>query len=143
MAMRPLAVVVVAAVVAVPAAAQFQVVIPAGLAATEGSSTNLFPWGRGGAGLLHQCVYDSSHFTSQGITGPIVITGLKWRPNGNVALAASSYPAGCTVKLSTSPFDHAAVSTTFANNSGAVRHQRAVPDELPLRPGHRRPQHRV
>jgi hypothetical protein len=119
MAMRPLAVVVVAAVVAVPAAAQFQVVIPAGLAATEGSSTNLFPWGRGGAGLLHQCVYDSSHFTSQGITGPIVITGLKWRPNGNVALAASSYPAGCTVKLSTSPFDHAAVSTTFANNRGA------------------------
>ena len=89
MAMRPLAVVVVAAVVAVPAAAQFQVVIPAGLAATEGSSTNLFPWGRGGAGLLHQCVYDSSHFTTQGITQPTIIMGLKWRPNTNVALVAS------------------------------------------------------
>ena len=97
------------------ASAQLQVVIPAGMATAEGSSSNAFPWGRGGSGLLHQCVYDCSHFTSQGINQPIFITGLKWRPNTNVA----SYTAGCSVKLSTSPVDQAAVTNIFANNRGA------------------------
>ena len=43
----------------------------------------------------------------------------KWRPNTNVALVASSYTAGCSVKLSTSPVDHTAVTNVFANNRGA------------------------
>lgn len=73
---------------AVPA--QIQVVIPAGMATAEGSTANAFPWGRGGTGLLLHCVYDSSHFTTQGITQPTIIMGLKWRPNTNVALVASS-----------------------------------------------------
>jgi PKD repeat protein len=111
----PLAVSLLAAA----ASAQLQVVIPAGMATAEGSTANAFPWGRGGTGLLLQCVYDSSHFTTQGITQPIIITGLKWRPNTNVALVASSYTAGCSVKLSTSPVDHTAVSNIFANNRGA------------------------
>ncbi len=107
------------AALAVTATAQFSIVVPNGYAAVEGSSSNLFPWGRGGTGLLQQCVYDSSHFTAQGINFPILITGLKWRPNTNTALVASSYTAGCTVSLSTSPLDQAAVSTTLANNRGA------------------------
>ncbi len=103
---------------AATAAAQFQVVIPAGMATAEGSTSNAFPWGRGGTGLLQQCIYDSSHFTAQGITYPILVTGLKWRPNTGVGLVASSYTAGCSVKLSTSPLDQAAVSTTLASNRG-------------------------
>src|SRR5262249_30055702 len=73
-----------AAVLAASASAQFSVVIPNGYAATEGSTSNAFPWGRTGIGLRHQCIYDSSHFTNQGITYPILITGLKWRPNTGV-----------------------------------------------------------
>jgi len=96
------------------------IVIPNGLAATEGNSSNAFPWGRGGTGIRIQTVYDSSHFTLQGINFPILITGLRWRPNGNVGLSASSYTALTnTVKLSTCPLDQNAVSTTMANNEGA------------------------
>ncbi len=106
------------AAITATAAAQ-TIVIPNGYAAVEGASSNAFPWGRTGIGLIEQMVYDSTHFTAQGINFPILITGLKWRPNTNVALVASSYTAGCSVSLSTCPFDQAAVSTTMANNRGA------------------------
>ena len=109
-----------AAVFASVASAQLSVVLPAGTATVEGNSSNAFPWGRGGTGLYHQCVYDSSHFTSQGITYPIVITGLRWRPNTGVGLAATGY-GQATVALSTCPLDQAAVSTTLASNQGADR----------------------
>jgi len=95
------------------------IVIPNGMAAAEGSTSNAFPWGRGGAGILMQAVYDSSHFTSQGITYPILIQGLRWRPNTNVALAATTFPTPCSIRLSTSPVDQSAVTTTFANQRGA------------------------
>ena len=99
--------------------AQQSIVIPNGRATVEGNSSNAFPWGRTGIGLRHQCIYDSSHFTSQGVAGPVLITALKWRPNTGVALVPSSYPAGCTVQLSTCPVDQAAVSGVFASNRGA------------------------
>lgn len=117
--MHRFAITLAAAALAATATAQLSVVIPAGMATAEGSSTNAFPWGRGGGGLLHQCVYDSSHFTGQGITYPILVTGMKWRPNTNVALVASSYTSGCSVSLSTCPVDQAAITTTAANNRGA------------------------
>jgi len=119
MPMNRLAFPLVVSLLAASAAAQFQVVVPAGMAAAEGSTSNLFPWGRGGTGLLHQCIYDSSHFTTQGIASPILITGLKWRPNTNVALVASSYTAGCSVKLSTAPVDWSLATNVFAANRGA------------------------
>ena len=98
--------------------AQQSIVIPNGYAAVEGSSSNAFPWGRTGIGLRHQSIYDSSHFTSQGVVGPVQITALKWRPNTNVALVPSSYTVGCTVQLSTCPVDQAAASGVFASNRG-------------------------
>jgi PKD repeat protein len=104
---------------AATATAQFTLVIPNGMAAAEGSTANAFPWGRGGTGLRLQTIYDSQNFTLQGVSTPIIITGLKWRPNGGVALSASSYTAGCTVQLSTSPVDQSAASLTFAANQGA------------------------
>lgn len=101
------------------ATAQFQVVIPAGMATAEGSSSNAFPWGRGGTGILIQTLYSGNNFTSQGINFPIVITGLRWRPNTNVALVNSSYPGPCTVALSTAASGtNATPSTTFATNRG-------------------------
>jgi hypothetical protein len=113
------AVLVAALAFAAAAAAQpqFTVVIPAGMATAEGSGSNAFPWGRGGGGLLHQCIYDSSHFTSQGIVVPIRITGLKWRPNAGSLLLPSTYSTA-TVSLSTSPVDQGATTSTFASNRG-------------------------
>ena len=107
------------AALAATASAQFNIVVPNGFAAAEGSTSNAFPWGRGGTGLLHQCVYDSSHFTLQGVTYPILITGLKWRPNTNVALVATTYPTACSVRLSTCPVDWNSTTTTLASNRGA------------------------
>lgn len=98
-------------------AAQFSVVIPAGTAAVEGNTLNAFPWGRGTAGLYHQSIYDSSHFTSQGVTYPIIIQGLRWRPNTNGALTASGYGTA-TVKLSTCPVDEAVTTAVIAANQG-------------------------
>ena len=107
----------VGSLLTLPAAAQ-SIVIPNGLATAEGNGSSVWPWGRGGTGLRQQCVYDSGHFTNQGITSPIVITALAWRPNTNFGLFASSYPGTCTVQLSTSPVDQAAVLNNFAANRG-------------------------
>lgn len=107
------------AIFAATATAQLSVVIPNGTEDTEGSSSNAFPWGRGGAGLRIQTIYDSSHFTSQGINFPIIINRLRWRPNTGTASNASSYPLGTTISLSTCPVDQSAASTSFASNQGA------------------------
>jgi PKD repeat protein len=107
------------AALAATASAQFSLVIPNGMAAAEGSSSNAFPWGRGGTGIRIQTVYDSSHFTSQGVTFPVLITRLRWRPNTNASSLASNYATGATVQLSTCPVDQAAVTTNMAGNQGA------------------------
>src|SRR5262245_44751879 len=100
------------------ATSQLTVVIPNGMAAAEGISSNAFPWGRGGSGLRIQNIYDTVNFPAQGIAARIRITRLRWRPNGSVASAASNYPVGATVKLSTSPLDWSVPSRTFASNQG-------------------------
>ena len=95
---------------AATATAQFSVVVPNGTATVEGNSSNAFPWGRGGTGLRINTIYDSSNFTAQGITYPIIISQLRYRPNTNASSLASSYPGTCTVKLSTSPVDQNTVA---------------------------------
>lgn len=111
-------VLLVACLIAAPAAAQLTVVIPNGTATTPGNSIHQFPWGRGGGGLLHQSIYDGVNFTAQGITYPITITRLRWRPHVHVTSVASNYPIGATVSMSTCPVLSTAVTTTFANQRG-------------------------
>jgi PKD repeat protein len=95
--------------VAATASAQFTITVPNGTASTEGSTSNAFPWGRGGTGLRHVSIYDSSNFTAQGVTYPIIISQLRYRPNTNTSSLASSYPSACTVQLSTCPIDQSGV----------------------------------
>ncbi len=97
--------------------AQATVVIPNGLAAVEGNSSTAYPWGRGTAQIRVQYVYDTTHFTQQGVTYPIVINRLRWRANGGAANAGGAYNT-VQVQMSTCPVDQAAVSTTFASNHG-------------------------
>lgn len=106
------------ALLAVPAAAQNTVVIPAGLANTEGNTTNLFPWGRGNSLIHIEFLYNSANFTSSGINGPIVISRLRWRADGAPAAWAGGSYASARVDLSTAAVAHNAPSTTFANNHG-------------------------
>jgi hypothetical protein len=113
----PLAACLAAWLPAVPAPAQSTLVIPNGAATSEGDDFNNFPWGRGGAGLLHQCIYDPVNFTAQGVTTPITITRLRWRPDDMRASVASTYFLA-TVYLSTCPLASTAVTQTFANQRG-------------------------
>lgn len=66
----------------------------------------------------YQCVYDAQHFLNQGITYPIEISRLRFRPlNGTVDAGGQVY-TNVTVELSTSMFDSANMVTDFALNTG-------------------------
>src|SRR5262245_23062513 len=97
------------------------ITIPAGFTTTEGNSSTAYPWNRNAAVIHVQYCYDSSHFTSQGITFPIVINRLKWRANSTTVASTGGTYATATVDLSTAAFDQAAITTTFAANHGPDR----------------------
>jgi PKD repeat protein len=100
------------------AMAQFTVVVPNGTATTEANSSNAFPWGRGTLGSLEiQTIYDSTNFTVQGITYPIVIQGLRYRANGAATSAGGTY-AACTVDMASATVDALTPTITFATNMG-------------------------
>ncbi|MFO1077231.1 MAG: PKD domain-containing protein [Planctomycetota bacterium] len=100
------------------AIAQFAIVAPPICATTEGSANNVFPWGRT-TDQRYQQIFDSTTFSSQNVTYPILINNLRIRANAT----ASSWPGGTwpgpvDIMLSTSPNDFLAFSTTFASNQG-------------------------
>lgn len=102
---------VAVAALAAAAAAQFSVVVPNGTGTAEGNSSNAFPWGRGGTGLIISNLYDSSNFTAQGITFPILINNLRWRIDaGSSRTWVNSSYTTATVSLSTCPVDQGSVT---------------------------------
>src|SRR5215471_7459114 len=108
----------VAAAFCAPALAQFTVITPNGYSATVGNSNNIFPWGEATTSMRYQQIYDSSHFTLQGITYPILISQLRFRTwNGTGTWAGGSWP-NVQINFATSPVDFLAASTTFASNQG-------------------------
>lgn len=113
-----LALLVAAPLCALSLSAQSTIVIPNGLANVDGNSSNQFPWGRGGSGIRVQNFYDSSHFTLQGVTTPVLITRLRWRLDAFTNSTAVNYPVGATVTLSTCPVDQAAITNNMAANRG-------------------------
>src|SRR5688500_12380155 len=106
---------------AVSGLAQLSLVIPNGSAAADASSSTAYPWDRGASVIHVQYCYDATHFTAQGITYPIVITQLKWRANATTATTTGGTYATATIDVSTSAFDQAALTTTFATNHGPDR----------------------
>lgn len=113
--------VAIASLFVASASAQFTVVSPNGYAATEGGTNNTFPWNRGTASTRIQFMVDSTHFTGQGVTYPIIISQLRYR--ADAATATTTWPGGTwpsvRIDLATSPVDYLAASATFANNLGA------------------------
>src|SRR5262245_22134704 len=86
--------------------------IPNGTASAEGNGSNTFPWGATATfpGLRVQCVYDSTNFTAQGITSPIVIQRLRWRANGSTSTWVGGTYAAANIALSTAPIDWSAIT---------------------------------
>lgn len=101
------------------ASAQSTIVIPNGFAATEGNSSTSYPWQRTASVIHVQYCYDSTHFTNQGITYPILISRLRWRANGTTTTTTGGTYNNVSVLMSTSPLDQAVQTATFANNHGA------------------------
>jgi hypothetical protein len=126
---RPVLAAAAAAVLAIPAAAQLSLVVPAGYAATEGNANNPYPWNRGSQSMRIQFVHDGSHFTTQGVAVPVLISRLRYRPDATAASWSGGSWPNVRIEMATCPVDHAAVSATFAANLGpdaTVVHQGPV-----------------
>ena len=107
---------------ATTAVAQSSIVIPAGYDTVLEDSANVFPYGTGASawpGLRIQHVYDSTHFTSQNVTAPVMITGLRWRAADTAATWTGGTYTPATINLSTAAVDYTATTTNYATNHGA------------------------
>jgi len=93
--------------------------VPGGDASTEGDSNNGFPFNLAEFSLtsqIYQQVYSSTAFGS----GPILITGMDFRPDGNSddAAAFAATLSDISIDLSTTTAAVNGLSATFANNIG-------------------------
>lgn len=90
--------------------------VPAAAAAADGNTTTTWPFDV--AAIQIQYIYDSSHFTTAGITSPVLINSISVRANA----ATASWLGGTSqlaLDVSTSPLDFNSISTTFASNHGS------------------------
>ena len=98
-------------------------VIPSGFAAAEAGSSATNPWNVLTQTQRIQYCYDSSYFTAAGITGPVVITGMRWR--ANAAAATSTWTGGVfqevQVDMSTTASNYNALGTVLDANHGSNR----------------------
>jgi PKD repeat protein len=94
------------------------VVLPIGAANAEGPSNNVFPWGRNAGAVRIQTIYDSSHFTGQGISFPIRVTGARYRAHGSTSTWTGTTYNGVEFYCSTAAVDQAAASATWTVNRG-------------------------
>jgi hypothetical protein len=87
---------------AVVASAQSPLVIPAAAATVDGNTSTTYPFDVAAGRLL--CVYDSSHFTNNGVTQPILNSQIRMRANATTATWRSrctSRPASTASRCAT------------------------------------------
>ena len=98
-------------------------VIPAAYTAAEAASSASAPWNTLAVPTRVQYCYDSSYFTAAGITGPVVLTGMRFR--ANAAAVTSTWTGGvfsnAQIDLSTCGTNFAAITPTFDLNHGSDR----------------------
>jgi PKD repeat protein len=90
-------------------------VVPAAAAATDGNSSSGWPFDVAAARLLY--IYDSTHFTSNGVNFPILINQISWRANTTTTTWTGS-TGTVQLDLSTAPIDHSVISATWSANHG-------------------------
>ncbi|MGE3171565.1 MAG: hypothetical protein AB7O97_03000 [Planctomycetota bacterium] len=98
-------------------------IAPEGSFATQPSSSVL-TWRT--TAFRFQMIYDTTHFTNQGVVGPISIDRMRFRAaNGNSAAGGTYLGDGATfgvnISIGTSLTDYLTPSTTFASNRGAMQ----------------------
>jgi PKD repeat protein len=123
---KPLLTVAAVGMLFASASAQFTHTIPAGTDVAAGNGSNAFPFGSAAAawpGLRLMAVYDAVNFTgaAQPITGPILISRLKWRANDGTQSWTGGTFTTATIELSTAAVTSTTVTTNFATNHGADR----------------------
>lgn len=96
------------------AAAQLLTIPDTQNTANSGTSGVPFAVGR------KQFIYDTSHFTAAGVTGPITINRLRFRGADGVKNLGGHVYTGITAQLGTAAVDYLAMSTTFATNRGVM-----------------------
>lgn len=98
-------------------------VIPSAYTAAEAGSSASAPWNTLASPTRVQYCYDSSYFTAAGITGPVVITGMRFR--ANAAAVTSTWTGGtfanAQIDLSTCVSNFSAIASTFDSNHGGDR----------------------
>ncbi|MBL8901384.1 MAG: PKD domain-containing protein [Planctomycetes bacterium] len=99
-------------------AAQSSLFVPTGAGATEGPSSTGWPWNLNASAVRIQYIYDSTHFTGQGVAFPILITGARWRANATTSTWAGTTYSNVEVSASTSAVNYTAATATFASNRG-------------------------
>jgi hypothetical protein len=67
-----------------------------------------------------QFIYDTSHFTAAGVTGPITINTLRFRGQDGVKNLGGNVYTGVIAQLGTAAVDYLTMSTTFATNRGVM-----------------------
>lgn len=93
------------------------VVVPPALATTDCcTSGNIWRAGQ----TVNQAIYDTTSFTTQAITAPMLISTLEWRAGSGVTTTVPvTYPQ-VEIYLGTSATDYLTPSTTFASNRSGV-----------------------
>lgn len=100
--------------------AQQTLVTPPGYAVTTGNTGSTFPWSRGPSSMRQQNILDTFNFTAQGVTGPILITKLRFRADDGAQAfwTGGSWP-NVRIDLASCPNDYVSANQTFANNLAA------------------------
>lgn len=93
-------------------------IVPAAAAAVDGNSSSGWPFDVAAARLLY--IYDSTHFTNNGVNFPILINQISWRANATTTTWTGS-SGTVQLDLSTAPIDHSVISATWNSNHGADR----------------------
>jgi len=91
------------------------IVSPSADTSVEGNSNNVFPFDIGLSSQRYEQVYRATEFGS----GPLLITGLAFRPDAEFGAAFSTTLSNVSIFLTTTTNGPDALSSTFANNEGA------------------------
>jgi hypothetical protein len=67
-----------------------------------------------------QLIYDTTHFTNQGVVGPISIDRVRFRAANNNTAAGGTY-SSVNFAIGTAATDYLTPSTTFATNRGTMQ----------------------
>ena len=96
-----------------------QLITPQGFGTVEGNSSSAYPWGRGNSVIRNQTILDSTNFLNQGINGPVLLQGCRFRANGSTTTFTGGTYNNVVIDISTAAVDYLTPSTTFASNHGA------------------------